>query len=308
LKQPVATVNGEVVTRGELIRFLNNFQIPSGSEEQAYHDAVESLVNTHLINQFLTRQHVNVAQEKVDQQIAALDKQLKQDGSDLATEMLRTGMSMDDIRKEYANRMRWFEYVNSHATDAELKKFASNHRDLFSGTQVRASHILIRVDPNGSAGEKEKARQKLADIKKQVDDKSLTFAQAANKYSEDPANADGAGGDVGYFTLNSGFIEDFANRAFAIKKGEVSEPFETPYGYHVVMLTDRKEGNPFDFEQNKPFVKQMYAADLQKSVLSAERKTAKIDHKPMPSDLFPPAPAPATPPAAAGTPKAAPPR
>jgi peptidyl-prolyl cis-trans isomerase C len=290
------------VTRGELIRFLSQFQIPAGSEEQAYHDAVESLVNTHLVNQFLERQRITVPQEKLDQQIAALDKQLKQDGSDLATEMLRTGMSMDEIRKEYTNRMRWFEYVNARATDAELKKFAASHRDLFANTQVRASHILVKLEPNASVSDKEKARQKLEEVKKQIDEKKLTFAQAANKYSEDPANVDGAGGDVNYFTLNSGFIEEFANRAFTLKKGEISEPVETPYGYHLIQLTDRKEGNALDFEQNKPFVKQMYAADLQKTVLSAERKTAKVDVKPMPSGIF--APAPAT----AGTPKAAQPK
>ena len=56
-------------------------------------------------------------------------------------------------------------------------------------------------------------------------------------------------------------------------------------------MTDRKEGTPIDFEQNKPLVKQLYAADLQKNLLAAERKKAKIDIKPMPADLFPPAPA-----------------
>ena len=43
-----------------------------------------------------------------------------------------------------------------------------------------------------------------------------------------------------------------------------------------------------DFEQNRPYILQFYAADLQKNVLAAERKTAKIDVKPMPRDLFPP--------------------
>ena len=61
---------------------------------------------------------------------------------------------------------------------------------------------------------------------------------------------------------------------------------------HLIQVTDRKEGNLFDFEQNKPLVKQVYAADLQKNVLSAERKKAEtagaIVIKPMPADLFPP--------------------
>ncbi|MFO0909349.1 MAG: peptidylprolyl isomerase [Isosphaeraceae bacterium] len=297
--QVLATVNGESITRGELVNFLSRYQIPQGNEEQAYRDAIETLVNTHLINQFLIRQRINVPEEKINEAVASLEKQLKQDGSDLASELIRSNMSMADVRKDYANRLRWLEYVNTKATDAELKRFESSHKDLFSGTQVKASHILVKVEPNASAADKEKARQKLLGIKKEIDEKKVTFAEAANKHSEDPANADGAGGDVGYFGLNSGFIEEFANAAFALPKGAVSSIVETPYGLHLITVTDRKEGSPFDFEQNKPFVKQMYAADLQKSILSAARKTAMLETKPMPADLFAPASPPSTTPAPA---------
>ena len=66
-------------------------------------------------------------------------------------------------------------------------------------------------------------------------------------------------------------------------------------------MTDRKEGNPFDFEQGKPLVKQVYAAELQKGVLDSERKKAKIEIMPMPTDIFPPQATPA--PAATTTPR-----
>lgn len=310
LKQPMATVNGEVITRAELLQFLNRYQIPAGNERDAYRDAMDTLVNTHLINQFLTHLGIPVSREKLSREIATLKTQLKQDGTDLPTQLLQNGLALDEVEKEYANRIRWVDYLNSRATDAELKKFAANRKDLFSGTQVKASHILLKVDPKADAAEKAKVRQKLLGIAKDVESKKMTFAEAANKYSEDPANSEGAGGDVGYFTLNSGFIDEFANAAFAMKKGAISDPVETPYGYHLIQVTDRVEGKPLDFEQNKLFVKQMYAAELQKNLLLAQRKVAKIDVKPMPTDLFPPAQsetpaaAPASRPAARpGTPK-----
>ena len=65
-------------------------------------------------------------------------------------------------------------------------------------------------------------------------------------------------------------------------------------------MTDRREGKPVDFEQNKPQIVVAFAGDLQKAVVTAERKTAKIDIKPMPKDLFPPETQ-ATPNAAGGT-------
>ena len=73
----------------------------------------------------------------------------------------------------------------------------------------------------------------------------------------------------------------------------VSDPVATPFGFHLIQVTDRKEGKEPDFDQNKTYILTQYAADLQKEIVSAEKKLAKIDIKPMPKDLFPPA-APAT--------------
>jgi peptidyl-prolyl cis-trans isomerase C len=295
LDKPVATVNGEAITKGNLIDFLSRYQIPPGDDEMVYRDAVQTLVNMRLIGQFLARQKIAVPQEKLDQAINDLDKQLKADGSSLAQALVESGKSLDDVRREYTDRLRWVDFVKARGTDAELKKFAASHKDLLNGTQVRASHILLRVDPKASAEEREKIRQRLLGIKNEVTSGKISFAEAANKYSEDPANSEKGGGDIGYFGLNSGIVEEFAKAAFAQKKGEVSDPVETPYGYHLIQVTDRKEGGAVDFEQQKPLIVNTFAADLQRDILTAERKTAKVDVKPMPPDLFPPAPAPEAP-------------
>jgi peptidyl-prolyl cis-trans isomerase C len=283
------------VTKGEVINFLSRYPIPANeNREQVYRDAVDSLINTKLLTIFLNRQKITVPPDKVDEELARLEQQLKADGRDLATALLEDNTSLDTVRKELENRIRWSEYVKSKASDAELKRYVSANRDLFCGTQVRASHVLLKVDPEAPAAEKEKIKQKLQAIKGQIDANTVTFAQAANKYSEDPANAGGAGGDLDYFTLSSGFIPEFTDVAFSLKKGSVSDPVETPYGYHLIQVTDRKEGRPVDFEQNKPYILNAYAGELQKNLLTEERKRAKIEVKPIPKDLFPPA-APATP-------------
>jgi parvulin-like peptidyl-prolyl isomerase len=208
---------------------------------------------------------------------------------------------MDDIRKEYEGRLRWDQYWKSRATEATLHKYADDNRDLFGGTQLRASHILLKVDPDASESEKQKTRQKLASIKKEIEAGTITFTAAANKYSEDPANSGGAGGDLDYFTLGTGLVEEFTNVAFKLKKGTISDPVETPFGFHLIQVTDRKEGKPVDFEQNKPYIMREFATMLQKNVVTAERKAAKIDIKPMPKDLFPSQAAPTAPTARAET-------
>jgi len=308
----VATVTShnqtDKVTKGEVINFLSRYPLPPNEDrEAAYQGAVDALVNTDLLNQFLARQNIPVTAAKVDEEVERLKQQLKSESQDLPSTLLQNGISMDDIRKMYENRIRWQEYVKSKATDATLRRFLADNRDLFSGTQVRASHILLKVDPTASPAEKEKVKQKLLSIRNDIVQGKISFAEAANKFSEDPATAGGAGGDLDYFTLQSGFIEEFATAVFKLKKGEISEPVETPFGFHLIQLTDRREGKLPDFEQNKAYIVNAYAADLQKNVLAAERKTAKIDVKPMPKDLFPPEqPAAGVEPgAAAATPKAA---
>ncbi len=297
------------VTKGELVTFLSHYQIPDEEDRQALYDGgIERLVNTKLLMMYLARQQLTVPPDKIDEAVAQLTESLKKDGQDLASAIVQNGISMDSIRKQYEDRLRWQEYLKKNATEATLRKYASDHRDLFAGTQIRASHILIRVEPDASAPEKEKARQKLLQIKKDIEGGTITFAVAANKFSQDDANSGGAGGDLDYFTLASGYVEEFTDVAFKLKKGVISDPVETPFGYHLIQVTDRKEGKPVDFEQNKPYIMQEYANELQRNVVSAERKRAKVEVKPMPKDLFPSqAPtAPAGGAAAAPVPKAAP--
>jgi peptidyl-prolyl cis-trans isomerase C len=285
-KQVVAVVNGEKITRGELADFLNRFPIPADNAETIYRDAVDTLVNMHLVVQYVSHLNIPVPQGEVDKAISNLEQELKSNGRSIADALLESNKSLEEVRKEYANTIRWVTYVKTRGTDATLKKFAASHKDLLNNTQVQASHILLKVEPEASSAEKAKIRQKLIGIKKDIESKKYTFAQAANKFSEDPANSEGAGGSIGYFGLNSGIVEEFSKVAFSMKPGEVSDPVETFYGYHLISVTDRKEGKPIDFERNRPLITKEFSADLQREVLEAQRKSAKIEIKPMPADFF----------------------
>ncbi|WP_422931268.1 peptidylprolyl isomerase [Singulisphaera sp. PoT] len=299
MKQVLATVNGEPITRRDLIEFLSQYQISLEDPQQVYTDAIETLINMKLVTQYLTRLKIPVPPERVDEAVNNLKKQLETEGTSLAQTLVDSNKGMEDVKKIYADRIRWIEFVNQRGTDAELKKYAASHKDLLNGTQVKVSHILLRIEPKATDADKAKVRQQLAGIKKDIEAKKTTFAEAANKFSQDPANSQGAGGDIGYFGLNNGIVEEFSKAAFALKPGVISDPIETPYGYHLILVTDRKEGTQLDFDQNRPHILNQYAAELQKDLLTAQRKTAQIKINDMPKDLFPAPPADAPTPAKA---------
>lgn len=309
LNQVLATVNGEPITKGDILDFVARYQVPLGDAErhkEIYETCIDTLVNMKLVSQFIARQRIPIENERVDADVKNLQDELKKDGQDLASALLQNGKTMDDLRKELANRQRWIKYVQAKATDAELKKYVDQHRDVFNGVRVRASHILLGLKPSATPAEKEQIRKRLLQIKSDIEAGKTTFAAAANKFSEDDGRAKGDGGDIGYFERRSGIIEEFADAAFKLKKGQISDPVETVVGYHLILVTDRTAGTTFDFDAKKKLVYDMYSMDLQKNLIDTERAKAKVEVKPMPANLFPSAPAAAEPANETGAPKGAP--
>ncbi len=291
LNEVLATVNGEPITRGQLLQLLNQYTINPGSEKTAYTTALEILVNTRLLTQFLKSAKVQVPPADVEAVIAEQEKKARENGTSLTSALADSGTTMDALKDEITRTLQWREFIKSTANDDRLKRYLKDNLDAFDGAQVKASHIQINLEPTASAADKEKARQKLLQIKKDVEAGKITFADAANKYSEDPANVDQpSGGDLRYFPRKR-FTEPFAVAAFSTPPGKISDPVETEYGMHIIYVADRKPGRQVEFERYKEAILNQFAVDEQNRIVAEKRKTAKIDIKPMPADLFPKAPA-----------------
>jgi parvulin-like peptidyl-prolyl isomerase len=306
LDQVLATVNGEPITRDDLYRFLENAGIPPGASLndnlEIYNGAIEHITNRKLLNQYYLRQPaLAVSEKEVDAEFNAAAEELKKGGEDIYVTLASHGVSVAHIRDEIKEGLRGKKYIDAVATDANLKKFVAENKDVFNRTLVKSSHILVQVDPKATPADKEKAKQKLIAIKREIETNRITFADAANKYSEDESNKTSPqGGDLGY-RPRKGITEPYAAAAFAMKVGAISDPIETPFGFHLIQVTDRKEGTPVDFEQNKLLIRREYEVDLQYRIIAQERKTAKIKVEPLPADFFPKT-APPTTPAAPTTP------
>ncbi len=104
-------------------------------------------------------------------------------------------------------------------------------------TEINASHILVRLDPKASPEDSLRAYQKIMAARKKVVS-GVAFDQVAKEYSEDPS-AQKNGGNLGYFTA-FGMVYPFENAAYTSEVNEVSKPFKTSFGYHIVRVNDRR--------------------------------------------------------------------
>lgn len=106
-------------------------------------------------------------------------------------------------------------------------------------TEVRASHILVRLESNASPEDTLAAYNKLMSLKKRIE-KGEDFASVAKGKmgSEDPSVANN-GGDLGYFTAFQ-MVYPFEQMAYNTKVGEVSMPFRTRFGYHILKVSDKR--------------------------------------------------------------------
>ena len=173
---------------------------------------------------------------------------------------LAVGRSFDEPTQYWRRRALRDAYfdksVRETISDAEAKKFYENQvGSLKSDQEVRARHILV--------DSKDKAREVYEKLAHGSD-----FARLAKEYSKDPGSKD-QGGDLGFFGRGQ-MVPQFEEVAFRLKKGEVSEPFESQFGWHIVRLDDRRQRSAPAFEAVKERVvasmihkkAQQVAADL----------------------------------------------
>ncbi|MBI4710346.1 MAG: peptidylprolyl isomerase [Nitrospirae bacterium] len=173
-------------------------------------------------------------------------------------------------------------------TDEDVKTFYDKHSYEFkAGEEVKVSHILTAAE-----AEAQTAYEKIK--------KGESFAAIAKQVSRDKASAQ-RGGDLGSIKHGQ-MVPEFDQYAFRLKVGEMSAPFKTRFGYHIIKVTGKKEGTQLAFDQIKEAVKRRLMAEKQKDIFDTMiedlKKEAKlnIDKKALEAVEIPKAEVPQTPP------------
>ena len=104
---------------------------------------------------------------------------------------------------------------------------------------IKASHILIAIDPESTTKDQTAAYDKAVEIRESIINETITFEEAAKNYSDDKS-AVYNGGDLGYFTAFM-MVYDFETAAYQTDIGDISMPVKTKYGYHLIKVHDKRD-------------------------------------------------------------------
>ena len=149
------------------------------------------------------------------------------------------------------------------ASEAALKKYYDEQIGQIKPVEeVRARHILV---------EGEEDAKKIAVRLKGGED----FAKIAKEVSKDPGSG-AEGGDLGFFTRDR-MVPEFAEAAFAMKPGEISNPVKSQFGFHVIKVEERRQKSAPSFDQVKDRIAQALAGKAQTEYLQKLRSDAKIE-------------------------------
>jgi peptidyl-prolyl cis-trans isomerase D len=122
-------------------------------------------------------------------------------------------------------------------SDAELRALYDRKKDDFKAPAMRRVRVM-EIEKKPTAADEEDIRARVADLRADIVDGTLDFAEAAKEYSDDNTTAD-KGGDLGF--LKKGDMDPaFDAVAFAMKPGQISEPVRTPLGFELIKVEERK--------------------------------------------------------------------
>ena len=152
------------------------------------------------------------------------------------------------------------ELLRAHTTEEELREVYNREvKNFRREEEIHARHILVKTE--------KEAQDLIVQLKAGAD-----FADLADKKSLDENTE---GGDLGYFT-KAMMIPEFGDVVFDMKKGQLSNPIKTPFGWHVVLVEDKRLANPPAFDEVRDDIERAVMETKLKQVLEEERAKLNV--------------------------------
>ncbi|MDO4799166.1 MAG: peptidylprolyl isomerase [Bacillota bacterium] len=201
----LAKVNGKEITKEDLDRLFHSLN-PQTQAQFAGDEGMARLLDEMIYQELFYFDAVDQKMEETDE----------------------FQVQLEEMKRNLLRQMNVAQTVSiPNVSDEEVEHFYEDNQEMFlTKPEIRASHILV--------GNEETAKSLLEQIHG-----GSTFADVAKEHSSCPSKE--VGGDLGFFGEGM-MVPEFEQAAFALEVGQISEPVQTQFGYHLILKTDQKEG------------------------------------------------------------------
>lgn len=225
--------------------YLAQFKESKDNDDKIKQEVISYMIDNEVVYQQAQKEKIKVTDDEVNQKYSQIEKMLDTNqeykkllddagvDEDYLKETIKKDLAVQKYRENFEQDLK--------VTDKEVEKYYKEHKDEFKEESVEAYHILVStlddnnkpVDDSKKEELKSKAESLLKEIKNGGD-----FEKIAKENSDDKSSGK-KGGYLGYFTKDSKNAQ-FTKEAFKLEKGQVSSVFETPFGYEIVKVTNKK--------------------------------------------------------------------
>ena len=285
-EQKVAVVNGTVINQAEFDNEMNRVverlqrtgRFPNDLERsQMKKQVLENLIARELLYQESQKKGIKVDQKEIEAQLTALKGRFPSEvefKKALSTMNLTEAGLRFQFERDLAIRKLLDDQIGGKSTVSEKESRAyydGNLESFKKPEQVRASHILIKVDQGADEAKKAEARTKIESLQAKLKN-GEDFGAVAKEYSEGPSGP--KGGDLGFFGRGQ-MVKPFEETAFSMKPGQVSGMVETRFGYHLIMVTERTPESTLSYEEVKDRLEQYLKQQKVQEEIAAYVETLK---------------------------------
>ncbi len=288
----VAIVNGVTILtkvyNGQVQAILGQYAsqgvtLQDAQKVELKNKVLENLIDQELLYQDAKSTGLTVSDEAVNTQFEAVKSQFPDDAT-YQKALAAQNITEEEIKTDIGKSLLVENYINNKyqktikIDDADVLKFYQDNSQYFTQPeQVRASHILIKVDPDAEDSVKKDAMERIKAIQVRLNN-GEEFSDLARELSEGPSNTNG--GDLGAFGRGQ-MVKPFEDAVFSMNVGDVSNVVETQFGYHLIKLTAKTPASTIPLEDARAKIvdhlTQLKMAELVKTYIATLKPNAKIE-------------------------------
>ncbi len=274
-----AVVNGTVISKSDLDKEIARteqriqgmgYTLDEAKRAEMHQQVLDELIGAELLFQESKAKGITVDKATLAARMDELKKKFPTD-AEFKAMLTKFNLTEAGISAKMGQVMAIEQLIEAQVaskvtiTDADMKKFYDGNPTSFAmPDQVRARHILIKLEKDADEKAKKAAKEKIEQLLAQAK-KGGDFAELATKNSQDSGSAE-KGGDLGFFSKEQ-MVAPFADAAFALKAGEISPVVESPFGFHIIKCEEIKPASTVPFETAKERIGQyLKQQEVQKKV------------------------------------------